>query len=81
VVGLDQEVLYILPTASALRFNLILSSHLHSYLPNGFLTLVAGTKILYAFVISPMRATPSTYCLSLDREIRFHTRIKQRVRL
>jgi hypothetical protein len=42
---------------------LMLSSHLCVYFPNGLVPSVSPTKILYAFIISSMRATFSAYLI------------------
>jgi hypothetical protein len=48
---------------------LILFSHLHLVLWSGLLLSESPTKILYVFLISPMRATRPTYLILLDLSI------------
>jgi len=48
-------------TLHPLRSILILSSHLHLDLPSGLFPLGFPSKTLYAFLISPMRATCPTH--------------------
>jgi len=45
---------------------LILSSHLHPYLSSGLFPSVFLTKIVYAFLISPIHATCPTHAILLD---------------
>jgi len=53
-------------TPISLRFFLILSSHLHLGLPSGLFLSGFPTKILYAFLLSSMRATCSAHLILLN---------------
>jgi len=53
-------------TLYVLRSILILSSHLRLGLPSDLFLSDFATEILYAFVISPMRATYLTHLIRLD---------------
>jgi hypothetical protein len=50
----------------SLMFSIILSYYLHLVLPSSLLPTGFSTKILYAFLISPMRATWPAYLFLLD---------------
>jgi hypothetical protein len=50
----------------SLRSVLILSSHLHVYLPSGFFPSGFHTKILHAFLFSLMRATFPAHLIMFD---------------